>query len=220
MLKKMNFLHYLSDNTYKKICQKLNLDESDHKVGDNDINFPGKLICRVHPFNILYKTFGHIWFLSVDVNFEMSRNKYIDFEKELYGEYSKLFGQDVMADFPTYDGISCGYAEYYDEIAVDDADLVIGSMADSGCPPEQLDETKWPQYKKPHGTIGFCVSKIDGTQIKALARCHGTAMKKRIKDRKYHITTGISAAKIVNEQTEREIVDWLRKRHKIEPKKD
>ena len=41
-------------------------------------------------------------------------------------------------------------------------------------------------------------------------------VKNRIKDKSCHVATGVSAAKIVNEQTEAEIMNWLYKKYKIE----
>ena len=95
------------------------------------------------------------------------------------------------------------------------ADGVIKTMAASGRAPEQLDENKWPEYKKPHGTIEFCVSKADAAHIKTLARRHGTALQKRVKDKSlHHLGGGVSAAKMIEEQTENDIMNRLYSKHK------
>lgn len=216
MINKFSLLHYLSEETYKNICRKLGLDDSARKVKDNYISYSDRLICRVHPFNILYNQFGHIWFLSVDIDFQKYHHAYENFGHELFKEYAKLFGNDVMSDFPAFENIYCGYIEYFDVITVCNTDNAIRGMAASGCPPEQLDENRWAEYKKPHGTIEFCVSKVDDTHIKTLARCHGTALQKRIKDKSlHHAGAGISAAKMVSEEIESEIMNWLYSKHKI-----
>lgn len=216
MIVKFNLLHYLSKETYKNICLNLGLDDGDHKIKDNHALYPDKLICRVHPFNILYEQFGHVWFLSIDIDFQKFQDTYENFERELLSGYLKLFGTDAMNDFPEYKNIYCGYIEYFNILKVENASLVINNMAAQGCPPEQLNEARWAEYKKPHGTIEFCVSKQDESHIKALARCHGTALKKRIKDTSlHHMGTGISLAKMVTEQTESEIMNWLYKKYKI-----
>lgn len=216
MITKLSLLHYLSEKTYKKICRKLDLDDGDSKIQYNDTSYSEKLICRIHPFNIQYRKFGHVWFLSVDIDFQMYRNENENFEQELFSEYAKIFGKDVMSDFPSYEKIYCGYIEYSDVVAVSNADNIIYNMKILGCPPEQLDENRWAEYKKPHGTIEFCVSKVDDTHIKILARCHGTALQKRIKDKSlHHMGAGVSAAKMVSEETENEIMRWLYAKHNI-----
>ena len=52
--------------------------------------------------------------------------------------------------------------------------------------------------------------------IETLSRCFGTALKKRIMDKSLHGPVGIKVSKIVDKQTETEIVNWVHKRHKLE----
>ena len=52
--------------------------------------------------------------------------------------------------------------------------------------------------------------------IKSVARCHGTALQKRIMDKSlHHMGAGVCVAKMVKEETEKEIMDWLCSRYKI-----
>ncbi|MGF7143842.1 hypothetical protein HNQ56_002272 [Anaerotaenia torta] len=216
MINKLNLLHYLSEKTYKSICRNLGLDEGDSKVRNNHLLLSDELVCRIHPFNILYNQFGHVWFLSVGINFQKFQQAYENFEKVLFGEYEKLFGKDAMSDFPVFQDIYCDYIEYSNVIKINSAEETIRSMAASGCLPEQLEESRWEEYKKPHGTIEFCVSRVDDTHMKTLARCHGTALQKRIKDTSlHHMGAGIKAAKMVSEETESEIMNWLYSKQKI-----
>jgi hypothetical protein len=216
MIKNLKLLHYLSEQTYKNICNKLGLDDSDRKTKDNHVLYPDKLIYFIHPFNIIYEQFGHTWFLSVSIDFQKFQQPHMCFKNELFSEYTKLFGQDAMNDFPAFENIYCNYIEYANVLTVDNADRVIKNMAASGCVLEQLNENKWAEYKKPHGTIEFCVSKSDDIHIKTLARCHGTALQKRVKDKSlHHLGGGVCVAKMVDEQTESDIMNWLYAKYKI-----
>lgn len=216
MISKMNLLQYLSEETYQLICDNLKLDGSSRKIKDNYRQFPGDLVCRVHPFNIVYNQFGQVWFLSIDIDFQQYKKGYRDFEGILYGEYLNIFGKAAMRNFPAYENIYCNYIEYRNDLEVENADQTIRNMALSGCPPEQLDERRWSDYKKPHGTIEFCVSKLGDTIIKTMARCHGTALQKRIKDKSlHHMGAGVCVSKMASEETEKEIMDWLYSKYKI-----
>jgi hypothetical protein len=215
MIAKMSLLHYPSEAAYKSICRKLGLDGDDSKTA-GELSFPNEFICGIHPFNILYERFGQICFLSVDLDMSKFKAQCADFEKTLFDAYLNIFGEEAMADFPAYKDIYCNYIEYADVLRVDSADQIINTMSASGCPPEQLDEAGWPDYQKPHGTIAFCVSKVDGTHIKTLARCHGTALQKLVKDKSLHRAgAGISVSKMIGRETEDEIMGWLYARYKI-----
>ncbi len=216
MISKMSLLQYLSEETYQTICDRLGLDDRSRKIKDNFRQFPEAFVCRVHPYHIQYEQFGQVWFLSADIDCEKYEKGCQDFEKTLYEEYAGILGQEAMGHFPAYENIYCSYIEYRNQLQVTSADEVIRNMALSGCPPEQLDERRWSEYKKPHGTIEFCVSKAEDTVIKSVARCHGTALQKRIKDKSlHHMGAGVRVAKMVREETEKEIMDWLCSRYKI-----
>ena len=216
MIKSLNLLHYPSQQTYKAVCGQLGLNAADRQIKGNHAFYPGEPICLVHPYNIIYDSFGHVWFLSVSIDFQKLMQGKENFETKLFSEYTKLFGENVMNGFPAIDDIYCKYIEYENTVTVQDADSVIKDMAASGCPPEQLDENKWTEYKKPRGTIEFCVSKIDDTHLKTLARCHGTALQKRIKDKSLcQMGAGVRVAKMVEEQTETDIINGLYSKHKI-----
>jgi len=218
MLTKLSFLLYLSRETYKSICQTLNLDDSDQKTGINQALFPNQLISRINAYNILYQQFGHIWFLDVDIDFTKLEQPQQNFEEELFREYEKLFGAHIAKNLPTLENTSCGYAEFTNTISVPSTNTIIQNFTNAGHPIEKIDERYWQNYKKPTGTnatLDLFISKIDDNQLKTLATCHGTAMKKRIKDKAFHIATGVSAAKVLDEQTEQDIMAWLYKKHNI-----
>ena len=216
MIKGLRLLHYLSEETYKKLCHKLNVDDSDCKIADNIVNYPQKAIYSIHPFNIFYKHLGHIvWFLYVNIDFPKFKCSYADFQKMLFEQYLQLFGKDIMSDFPAFEQINCDYVEYVNKFKVNNSNKIIKYLSEIGLSPEQLDKNKWESFKKPHGTIGLCVSKIDDSYIEILAPCYGSALKSRIKDKSFHVATGVSAAKIMLEQTEKDIMDWLIKKYKI-----
>ena len=218
MIIKLSLQQYLSEKTYHHICRKLDLRGSGRKTKENERLYPGELISRIHPFNIVYKEFGHTWFLATDIDFTQFHGEYASFQKTLLDGYAGLFGREVMEDFPAYEQFYCGYIEYADTLRVKSADQVIQSMMAAGSPPEQLEESRWAEYKKPHGTIAFCVSKVDDTSVKVLARCYGTALQKRIRDKSlHHMGAGVSITKMVSPETEGEIMNWLYARHKIEP---
>lgn len=213
MITNLRLLHHLSEDTYKNVCRRLGIYE-EGRMKNKFVMYPDKPIYRIEPFNLAYKEFGHIWFLYLFIDFPKFQCKYADFKDKLFAEYEKLFGKEVMGDFPSFEAINCAYVEYSNIFKVNDADEIIKNMTALKCPPEQLDKNLWNQFKKPHGTIEFCVAKKDKTHIETLARCRGSALKKRI-DASLHVGTGINPAAIVSEQTENDIVGWLLSRYKI-----
>jgi len=216
MIKSIDLLHYLSEDTYKKICHQLNLSNADHKTKNNYICLEGQKICRIDMFNILYKQFGHIWFMSLHIDFPQFDCAYEAFEPELYKAYHELFGKEIMADFPTYDQITCGYIEFSELVQVENADKRLAQLHGSGkFVPEQLERSLWNKYKRPHNTIEFCLCKKDDTHLLTLARCHSTALKQRVKDKIFHGPVGIRPMKIVNKETEQEIMAWLYKKYGV-----
>ncbi len=215
MIQKIRLLHYLSENTYRKICDKVNLVYNPGQIGDNYIEYPEKPISRIQMFNINYKDFGHIWFMHINVDFPKFNCTYHDFQAMLYESYNVLFGAEIMSDFPSYDQINCDYIEYYSILEVDNAKTVISELSEKKCIPEQLDKALWGKYKKAHGTIEFCLAMSDDTHIETLARCHGTALKKRITNTDFHRATGITPSIAINIITENEIVGWLKQKYNI-----
>jgi len=215
MIRNLKLLHYLSKDTYTNICQTLHLDDNVSKSKDNSISYPDKPIFRIHPFNIIYKQFGHIWFLNVFVDFPKFQCDYSGFGDQLFEHYRKLFGKNIMEDFPIFEQIICEYVEFYNIFEVTNADIAEKWARELGCPPVNpyLDIGSLTNVNKPHGKIEFCISKKDDKHIETLAHCFGTALKKRIKDKSFHGPVGIKAAKIVNRQTEEEIVNWLLHKH-------
>ncbi len=215
MIQKLRLLHYLSENTYRKICEKVNLVYSPSHIGDNFIVYPRKPIARVQLFNINYRDFGHVWFMHIDIDFPKFNCSYHDFNAKLYERYNLLFDMEIMSEFPVYDHINCDYIEYSAIVEVDNTKEVIQRLRVKGCVPEQLDKSLWGQYKKAHSTIEFCLAEIDDTHIETLARCHGTALKKRITNTDFHRATGITPTITVNMETENEILRWLRQKYAI-----
>lgn len=212
MIRKMNLLHYLTEDTYRKICVRSGLDFNKQK--GNIIVFPDERIRKIDLYNIDYKEFGHIWFMDVEVDFPKFSCGYDLFGKNLYEEYHRIFGEDIMVDFPTYDQLCCTYIEYVSMLTLNGDSSDIVNRLQEKCVPEQLDKALWDKYKKPHGTIEFCVS-IEGNSLETLARCHGTALKKRVRDTSLHKTVGLLPEAAVNEVTETHIMDWLYKQYGI-----
>jgi hypothetical protein len=218
MIKTLKLLHYLSEDTYKNICNVLALDSSVQIGKNNFVSYPDKAIFQIHPFNILYKQFGHIWFLNIFIDFQKFQCGYNDFEQRLFIQYEKSFGKKIMNDFPTFEQIICEYVSFYNILKIKNIDNVIKSVREYGCPSieNELDICNLKNADKPHGKIEFCISKKDNSHIETLAHCFGTALKKRIKDKSLHGPVGIKVSKIVNRQTEEEIVNWLLEKNKLE----
>ena len=208
MIRKIGFLHYLSETTYKSICRKFGLNDEEQKTKDNSMVFENGKILKIDLYNIVYKQFGHIWFMHIDVDFPGFCCTYNEFSKKLYEAYNDFFGEDIANDFWEYEKLNCDYIEYSTIFEVNDASAVISKLKEK-CPPEQTEKALWDNFKKPHATIEFCFAKKDDTQIETLARCHGSAIKKRIKDKKLHRITGVTPIIVINSETEKEITDWL-----------
>ncbi len=210
MIQRINLLHYLSADTYEKICARFHFDI--HKARGNIAVFEREKIRKIDLYHIDYQEFGHIWFMDAEVYFPQFSCEYELFGERLYDAYLALFGGEIMWDFPSYDQLCCSYIEYASRLtlACDTAAFIDGLR--EKCAPEQLERALWSQYKKPHGTIEFCIS-VEGDRVETLARCHGTALKKRVTDRKLHKTVGLIPEAAVNKKTEADILQWLYKRY-------
>lgn len=215
MIQRLNLLHYLSEETYKKICRKFNLD-IDESITNNFVTFTDDKIRKISLFNILYTQFGRIWFMDVEIDYPKFDCTYDSFEQNLYDHYYSVFGDKILSDFPSYDQLCCNYIEYSSVIKVENSADIMKKL-ETKCIPEQLDKALWGQYKKPHGTIEFCAAANKDT-IEILARCHGTALKKRITDFSLQRTVGLIPSAAINGSTENCILNWLYKKHGIEVK--
>jgi|GEM_PF-2228338 len=216
MIQTMNFLHYLHEDTYRDVCRALGLDETKPREA---AVFENQLISKVSLYHIAYEKFGHIWFLDVRVDCTMLAGVRMDFAEELYTAYHMLFGPEAMAKFETFNDACCNYIEYANRLAVASVDETLASLRGI-CAPEQLDAARWYMYKKPNATIEFCLCKESETSLRTLARCHGTALKKRVKDETLHRTVGIKPVAALNEATERDIFAWLCQKHGLDVTKE
>ena len=209
MITNIKLLHYLSEATYKRICDKLDLNTGDNIIGGNFVEYPGSVITKVHLFNINYKSFGRIWFMRVDVDFRLLSCSNEEFSEALRTACSALFDREAMADYPAYDQINCDYVEYTALADVGNADEAINRLLQGKCVADQLDRDRWANYEKPPSTIALYICKEDDKHLRLLAQCHGTAMKRRIKDTSLHRATGIMPAVAVNAQTEQSVFEFL-----------
>ena len=212
MIQAMNFLHYLHADTYRAVCRALGLDETKPRGA---VTFENQFITNVSLYHVAYEQFGHIWFLDVRVDCTKLSGTHAGFAEELYAAYRTLFGAEAMQGFEAFNDACCNYIEYANRLAVSNADETLASLRGK-CAPEQLDETLWGSYKKPHATIEFCLCKESDTSLRTLARCHGTALKKRVKDETLHRTVGITPAAALDTAAERDIFAWLCKRHGLD----
>ncbi len=212
MIQRINLLHYLTKDIYEKICVKLQLDIN--KARGNVAVFDDGKIRKIELYHIDYQEFGHIWFMDAEVDFPKFACGYDMFGEALYDDYRMIFDGDIMSDFPPYDQLCCSYIEYASVLALDNDPSDLIDILKEKCSPEQLDKALWHKYKKPHGTIEFCIS-IDGNTVETLARCHGTALKKRVDDARLHRTVGLIPEAAVNQKTEEDILNWLYKRYHI-----
>ncbi len=209
MIIKLRLLHYLSESTYHRIANIVRLKTSNIAIGDNYVEYPDSAITKIHMFSIEYNQLGRIWFLYTHVDYRKLACEYSEFADVLYAQYQLLFGQEVMSEFPAYNGINCDFIQYACIAKVDDADRCLAVLAESSCVPAQLDRAMWPQFEKPHGTISFYAAKHDATHLIVMAKCYGTALKKRIKEQSRHIATGVIPSAVVDHSEELKILSWL-----------
>ncbi|MHB1459831.1 MAG: hypothetical protein ACYC1M_00920 [Armatimonadota bacterium] len=209
MIVNIKLLHYLSKSTYKRICERLSLNSGDNIIGNNFVEYPGGVITKVHLFNINYKSFGRIWFMRVDVDFRLLSCSNEQFPEALRTACMGLFGKEAMDDYPAYDQINCDYVEYTAIADVGNADEAIKRLLQGKCSADQLDRDRWANYQKPHSTIALYICKEDDKHLSLLAKCHGTAMKRRIKTASLHRATGIMPSVAVNAQTEQSVFEFL-----------
>ncbi|MHB1457924.1 MAG: hypothetical protein ACYC0V_13520 [Armatimonadota bacterium] len=200
MIEEIRLLHYLKEDTYIKVCRKF---DRLHDIPFTDmVDVDNSPIAQIHLFNLQYKSFGHIWFMRIFADFRSFNCGYEAFESTLYRVYDELFGAGIMSDFPVYDAVNCDYIEYGAIARVDDADTAIEKLRNTRLAPEQLDRDLWDSFKKASSTVAFLLCKEDDTHIRLLTKCHGTAMKRLIKDEQHHRATGISLPTAVNHETE------------------
>ena len=220
MINNMGLLHYLSEDTYKKICKKLNLDDSNSKNDGNFISNPDNPIFHINLFNIIYKQFGQIWFMDIYLNFPKFQCENTNFEKSLYKEYNKIFGKNVMDNFPKLEEIMCNYIEYLNIFNVNNAIEIEEKAKILGCSPVQLifNVNNLKNKEQPHNKMHLCVSKIDRKNIQTLIHGFGSSLKKRIKDKTYYGPVGIKTPKMLEKQTEKEIVNWMLKKNNLDLK--
>ncbi len=207
MIQKIRLLHHLQQQTYEAICEKYAAGTQRNRVsfGDDILSF--------FLYNIQYDAFGHIWFMDCIIDFPAFGASCKAFEEMLYASYHRWFGDDIMAAFPSYEQLVCTYIEYSAFLPFADAEAVLLRLAEK-CPPEQLHRELWAKYKKPHGTIEFCMAQVPGG-IETLARCHGTALKKRMSDPSVLRDAGCVPTAIIDEKTEETIMNWLYGRYKL-----
>lgn len=212
MIQKIKLLHYLSEETYKKICNKLGLDFTVSK--SNKVTFECEKISQIELYHIDYKKFGHIWFMDVEIDFPKFCCSYHDFEYELYAYYAQIFDREIMSFFPSYDELCCEYIEYSSILQISNPADIKNRLLEK-CAAEQLDKSLWGNYKKPHGTIEFCLSLSDHI-LETLARCHGTALKRSVTDPALQKTVGLLPKAAISEETESKILNCLYKRYNIQ----
>lgn len=201
-------LHYLSEHAYRSIAGRFGLEKPYKSIGDNHVTFPGELITGLHFFNIQYEAFGHIWFMRATAEYPRFQCAREEFLPKLYQAYARLFGEENMGDIPKPREVNCDYVEYSAMLDMGDAGSALAKLA-SRLSPEQLDKTQWGQYKKPHSTAEFLAAKADETHLEVLARCHGPALKRIVKDQSLHLATGLSLPVAVSAETEEYVLKQL-----------
>lgn len=100
MIQKVGFLHYLSEVTYRAVCDKFGLDPNDQRGLENYVTYADSKITKIHLFNLEYKEFGHKWFMHVDVDFPRFDCTYEAFPSKLYEAYRGFFGHAIADTFP------------------------------------------------------------------------------------------------------------------------
>ena len=218
MINNIGLLHYLSQETYKGICEKLNLDDTDSKTGGNSISIPDNPVFHIKLYNIIYKQFGHIWFMETYLNFPKFGCSNENFGKNLFKQYGKLFGKDIMVNFPELEKIVCVYIEFLNEFNIHNADEIERKAIKSGClpVPSVFDIDNLKHRDKSHSNIHLYISKIGNEKIGTLTLGFGSALKKRISDKIYHGPVGIKIPKMLDKQTETGIVNWALKKNNLE----
>lgn len=212
MIHTIRMLHYLSPETYRQIGEALGLDTGESRIDNNFVLFPEGSVTRIHLFNILYKTFGRIWFMHVTAEFPRFRCERESFIPALYGHYAGLFGRGVMAGFPGPEEANCDYVEYAAALDAADAGAAMEILR-GRLQPEQLDRALWGQYEKPHSTPVFLAHREDGRRIAIMVKCHGTALKRIVKDAGLHHATGLRLPAAVSRETESFVLNQLVQRN-------
>ena len=211
MIQEVGFLYWLKEDNYKNICRKLGLNETAQKIKDNCISIDEKGFSMLFLYNVEYTGHGRVWYMETRIDFPKYNCSHTDFPRKLYENYTDIFDTDIMNDFPSYDLMSCNHMKYYNVFDVSSADEVITRLSEKH-PPEQLDKSLWSKHKGAGATIDFCFSKKDATHIETLARCNGSALKRRV-DNTFHRVVGVDPYIAINPETENQIVSQIWNRH-------
>lgn len=220
MINEIQLVHYLSEPVYTGLLIKLKSAASEHHAHSHNFYYTESAVKELQFYELDLKQPVHIFIMQSVIDFQRLGCGYDDFSRTLYEKYSEFFGSEIMCDFPDYNSICCDYIEYSNVIEVKNSDEIIKRLLSGRCVPEQLDRTRWIEFKKPQSVIKFCMAKTDGTHIETLACAHGMALKSRIKEKEYHKYNGILPFKLINYAAERDILAWLLHMYAVDEKSE
>ena len=214
MIQKMTLLYGLTQETFELLKSRLDSmypDISDHKKKIFSWKFEGDPVCQLDLYNLTFKAGGECYICQAYIDFPKFGCAYEDFGTVLYKKYEALFAVSKLADFPAYDSSVCDFIEYAAECKADDADKTLQKFAQNfGFKPEQLDRTRWHEYKTHFGTNHFRMTKLSGDQIVISAKCDGTVLKKRIGNDHVNRDGGVIPSAAVNREDEERILHWMK----------
>lgn len=210
MIAAVRLLYRLHEETARKIMDRFWPEAGGLK---HTAGFPGKAVWQLELFQIRYQELGLLWFLHVWIDFPLLGCLPGETAARLEAQYEELLGKGLAAELPGYDACCCDYIEYTAVREVSNASAVLWQMGRTTCVPEQLDRALWQQYQKPHGTVAFCAAKRGEQQLELYARCHGTALKRIVRDETLHYGVGLLPKAAVSEKLAAAVLEKQEKKY-------
>ncbi|MDF2543783.1 MAG: hypothetical protein K0S47_3501 [Herbinix sp.] len=203
MIVNMTLVHNITKELYEKIVSTLQEICTISKPHAHTFCRKDEAIYQIELYEMDIKKPMQKYIIQSLIHFPLLNCTKDNFSEKLYDLYTNMFGNDIMASFPAYDELICDHIEYSINIKVDHADKSLEKILkiNKGIP-EQLDRSRWHEYKKSFGSVKYCMAKMDDTHLELFAQCDGTALKSRLKEKSLHRANGIVPSAAVSEDTE------------------
>lgn len=208
MIGEIQFVQYINESAYNTIYERLKQYETDHHPHCCTLTLNNNGIKRFEMFELDIKKPVHTYVIQSVIDYSGFNCDYESFPNVLYQRYTELFGDTVMADFPSYDEIICDYMELYGTAEVRSVDTLFKKLLIKKCISAQLDRSIWNEVESSHSKVKFCMEKIDKRHVAYHMCLHGRMLKSRIKDRAFHKPNGVIPSVIINPTMINDIIAW------------
>ena len=172
---------------YNEICDILGFDKVKKNNQNNFILYPDDdAVHSIRMFYLDYQTWGRLYFFAPIINVPSMFRKYsnkdeVTYESFLYSlrkTYADKFGQGLTEKLIDADNMLCYYVEFISYIEVVNSDKFIKGLEKYNFATEQLDISKFDEYKLKNSYVSFTINSFNDNTIRLCAKCPNTALKK------------------------------------------